>query len=142
MPDDPLAQFRKKSEAPATTAAGTEGDASEYAAFKAVDRRQIRLKVRPSSGPWERVTYSYLLHMPEDEQGTYLALIFTFMTVVVKGRNLQELAEAIGDERCEFIQAYDPKKWKKPKDTSAAFIETIEVETPAGVKETEDTEAA
>lgn len=134
---DPLAQFRNKGPEASKTD-GAEVDDGEYRAFKAVDRRQIRLKIRPASGPRDRVTYSYLLHMPEDEQGTYLGLVFTFMTVAIKGRNLQEVAEAIAEERCDFIQAYDPAKWPKPKNADAAFIEVIEIQAPAREGSTED----
>lgn len=141
---DPLEQFRRKK--PAATAVGIAEDRAdiddgEYRAFHAVDRRQIRLKIRPTLAPWDRVTYSYLLHMPEDDHGTYLALVFTYLTVVIKGRNLQELAEAIADERCEFIQAYNPAKWSKPKDVSAAYIERIEIQAAARERSESEEEA-
>ena len=105
----------------------------EYEAFKAVDRRQLRLKIRPASPSiWERVTYAYLLHIMEDgEAGTQVVLVFTFMVVVITGRNLQAVAEAIEQERCDFIQAYDPGKWARPEDPGAAFIESIVIHARA-----------
>jgi hypothetical protein len=132
MAVDPLAQFRKKP-AEATTGAAAAGP-GVYEAFKAVDRRQYRLSIRPANRAWERVTYSYLLRIVEDGAfGTEIALVYTFMVVVIKGKNLQPVAEAINGEGCEFIQEYDRDKWEKPTDQAAPFIESIEihVEKPA-----------
>lgn len=128
MPDkaDLLAQFeRKRPEARVSQA--PEPAPGEYLAFKAVDRPQHRLRVRLVRQPWERLTYAYLLRMVEDEAGTDLALIFSFAVVIIRGRNLRLLADAIDGELCEWMQEFDAAKWNKPTDAGAAFIESIEI---------------
>ena len=132
MAVDPLEKFRKK---PTETAGAPIVGAGEYEAFKAVDRRQYRLKIRPSMRAWERVPYAYLHRIVEDGAfGTELCLIYAFMVVVIKGRNLHLVADAIDEERCEYVQQYDPDKWAKPTDASAAFIESIDIHVETRVE--------
>jgi hypothetical protein len=124
--NDPLAQFRrdKGSSGESSTPYGSD----DYEAFKAVDRRQIRLAVRPTNHAWERVPYGYLLRVVEDGiYGTELCLVYTFAVFVILGRNLSGIADAIADERCEFVQEYDPSRWAMPTDEKAPFVESIEV---------------
>jgi len=50
------------------------------------------------------------------------------MVVVMLGRNLYAIGDAISDERCDFIQEFDSAKWPKPTDEAAApFIESITI---------------
>ena len=89
--------------------------------------------IRSSSNAWEWVTYSYLLRIVADgASGTRLTLVFTFMAVTITGRNLFEVGDAIANERCDFIEEFDAKRWAKPTDPKAPFIESIEflVESP------------
>jgi hypothetical protein len=126
MTDDPLAKFRSKAREEAPANGSSEIDT--YEAFKAVDRRQLRLQVRPASRAWERLPSGYLIRIVEDGgYWTMLSLVYTFMVVVVIGRNLREIGDAIGDERCEFIQEFDASKWEKPADDKAPFIESITI---------------
>ena len=112
MPDI-LEQFTHK---PAVA----EHDPRAYVAYKSVDRRQVRLKIRPALQAWERVPYSYLLRIVENsEYGTELGLVYTFMVVTVAGRNLQAIADAIETENCDFIQAFDPVRFDVPTDHAA-----------------------
>jgi hypothetical protein len=121
---DPLEQFRR------TPAKSATADSGDYEAFKAVDRRQLRLHVRPSGASWNRLPYSYLLRIVEDgPYGTELVLVYTFAVVVILGRNLQQIAEAIADERCVFVEEWDTERREKPKDDSEPFIESIKVHT-------------
>lgn len=122
---DPLAQYRKKVQKPESPSpAESEG----YIAFKAVDRRQIRLAVRPTNHAWERVPYGYLLRVVEDGiYGTELCLVYTFAVFVILGRNLTGIANAISEEHCEFVQEFDASRWAMPTDKNAPFIESIEV---------------
>src|ERR1700678_1689313 len=123
---DPLAQFRKE-KSPSGESSSPIGS-NEYQAFKAVDRRQIRLAIRPTNHAWERVPYGYLLRVVEDGiYGTELCLVYTFAVFVILGRNLTGIADAIADERCEFVQEYDESRWPMPTDPDAAFVESIEV---------------
>ena len=123
---DPLAQFRK--DRSSTGEPGAPIGSDEYQAFKAVDRRQMRLAVRPTSHAWERVPYGYLLRVVEDGiYGTELCLVYTFAVFVILGKNLTAIADAIADERCEFVQEFDPDRWPMPTDQNAPFVESIEV---------------
>lgn len=98
-----------------------------YTAFKAVDTRQYRLRLRPAAPPWDSVKYQYLLHMPEDDRGTFLCLVFTVLVVVIKGRNLQPISAAIGRESCSVLWQYSPTRFNPPTDPAAPFIETLDI---------------
>src|SRR5579871_3810360 len=107
----------------------------EYAAFKAKDRRKIRLQLRPAGASWEWLPYGYMLRLIAGQDGRGLTLCYSFLTVFVTGRNLFDVADAIAEEHCDFIEAYDATRWPKPNDASTAFIERIEIVTdrsPAG----------
>jgi hypothetical protein len=59
------------------------------------------------------------------EYGTELALVYSFLMVKIKGRNLQPVIAAILDNRCEFIQDFDAREFLPP-DPAAPLIESIE----------------
>ena len=65
--------------------------------------------------------------MEDGIYGTELCLVYTFAVFVILGRNLSGIADAIADERCEFVQEYDADRWPMPTDNSAPFVESIEV---------------
>jgi hypothetical protein len=104
-----------------------------YEAFKAVTRRQLRLRVRSALNGSkyrvaERLTYSYLHRIVEDDdRGEQLALVFQFAVVIIRGRMLGQLAEAIEEERCAWVRPFDPRKFEKPDDLAAPFIESIHI---------------
>jgi hypothetical protein len=50
------------------------------------------------------------------------------MSVLVRGRNLQEIVFAIQNNMAVYIQEFDPDRWPKPKDDKAPFIENIDVQ--------------
>jgi hypothetical protein len=135
---DPLAQFRREKSPTGESSAPIGSD--EYVAFKAVDRRQVRLAIRPTNHAWERVPYGYLLRVVEDGiYGTELCLVYTFAVFVILGRNLSGIADAIADERCEFVQEFDPSRWEMPTDENAPFVESIEVHVQKLSSEPKDT---
>jgi len=144
MSDDPLQRFRRPGGAPepAPQPATPAASKDEYEPFKSVTRRQLRLKIRPYLRAWERIGYAYLHRIVEDgDYGKQIALVYQFAVIVIKGRNLQVIAEAIGDEQCEFIQAFDPDKWEQPSDESKPFIESIDIHVQSReqmVKATDD----
>ncbi|HVT11818.1 MAG TPA: hypothetical protein VHE55_06095 [Fimbriimonadaceae bacterium] len=125
MAQDPLGEFRRNTKIEQRN----DGDSSsDYQAFKVVDRRQIRLQIRPANKAWERLPYGYLLRVVEDGlYGTEVCLVFTFMVVVILGRNLRGLGEAIGEERCEFVEQLDEERFEKPADAKAPLIESITI---------------
>ena len=51
-------------------------------------------------------------------------LIYSFMAVEVKGRNLKAIRQAVQQGRCEFIQEYHENEFHKPAK-NAPVIESI-----------------
>lgn len=129
MGENPLDRFRRSIDPAPITGHDHRGSTLiAYEAFRVANKRQLRLKICPALRAWERMHYGYLLRIVEDGlYGTELALVFTFSVVVIKGRNLQPIAEAIDAEACEFIQQYDPARWQTPTDATAPFIEDIAI---------------
>lgn len=122
---DPLSQFRRN--APASSKAGpVPPEDNEYVAFGTKDRC-IRLRVRPRGEAVNSIAYTILLNVVYSDDGSFCILIFTIATVLVQGRNLQQMVFAIENGLADFIAAYDSKKWLKPKDADAAFIDHIEI---------------
>lgn len=138
--ENPLDKFRRNAGSPSNAGKILTGPGpTPYEAYKASNKRQFRLKIRPAIRAWERMTYGYLTHIVEDGiYGTELALVFTFSVVVMKGRNLQQIAEAIDAETCEFIQQFDPDRWTEPTDPKAPFISEITIHVQAGMVKASD----
>jgi hypothetical protein len=120
---DPLAQFRKR---PADSSAGETSDSEGYVAFGAKDNVQ-RLKIRRVEPPMRAPGYNYLLDIAYDREGTSLVLVYTFLLVTVRGRNLLPVVMAVESGTCDFIQEFDPESWKMPA-VQMPFIHSIEVE--------------
>jgi len=124
--NDPLAQYRKK---PAGDGSETAPPLSPegYVAFDGKDRVS-RLRIRRANAPSRSPGYAYLLDIVYDgEYGTNFVLFYTYMMVLVKGKNLQHLIIALEMGTADFIQEFDPDRWQKPSDEKAAFIESIVV---------------
>jgi len=97
----------------------------EYAAFHPVDRESKRMHIRPGSAPWFYATSSYLQYIAEDAgRGRVFNLIYGFLVVEVRGRNLQPVVHAIARDCCEFIQQFDLARWKLP-EPGTPVIESI-----------------
>lgn len=127
---DPLEKFRARPLANAAppVEAVAPAQAAEYVAFGVKDRVE-RLKIRRANGAMTRTpAYLHLLDIVHDgEFGTNIALIYTFLMVVIKGKHLQHLIMALETSTADFVQEFDARQWGKPQDTAAAFIESIEV---------------
>ena len=124
--NDPLAQFRKKPIASAGVASTT-SDGEGYVAFGAKDKVD-RLKIRRANDPTRAPGYAYLLDVVYDgPYGTNFVLVYTFLMVLVRGRNLQAVVTALETGAADFIQEFDAGRWKMPVDTAAPFIESIKV---------------
>ena len=109
--------------------------AREYLAFKALDKRQFRLRVRPAADVWDRLPYRMLLRiMEKGKSGTSLVLVYSFMAVQLEGKNLGPVADAVEREVCDFIEAFDPLRHDKPEDAAAPFIEKIILHAAAGME--------
>lgn len=138
MADDPLAQFRKSPPVPAGAIMPPKG-ADEYVAFGTKDKVN-RLRIHSALAPTHSPSYNILLNIIFDGQyGTNFVLVYTVMMVLVRGKNLQKMVFAIENGMSDYIQEYDPDRWEKPKDASAAFIESIEVKVTDGGMATDET---
>ncbi len=126
MEHDPLAAYRKK---PLTgDDSPVRGKSKEgYLAFDAKDKVN-RLRIRRALGPTRSPGYHYLLDVVYDgDYGTNFVLSYTFLMVVVNGKNLQSVIFALETGTADFIQEFDASKWERPTDKTAPFIESIEV---------------
>jgi hypothetical protein len=131
VPDDPLAQFRKT---PPVAAGGVipPKETDEYVAFGTKDK-VFRLKIRSAMAPVHALGYNILLDVVYDgAYGTNFVLQFTVLMVLVRGKNLQKMVFAIENGMADYIQEFDPDRWQKPKDETAAIIDSIEIKIIEG----------
>ena len=99
---------------------------SGYVAFGGKDRVE-RLKIRFANGLTHAPRYFYLRNISHDgEHGTNCVLLFEFMVVLLKGKNLQSLISSLMLGTVDFIQEFNPDVWLKPSDDSP-LIEAIEI---------------
>lgn len=128
---DPLAPFRRTPAASSEASKASQGPA-EYVAFGVKDNVQ-RLKIRRAFAPTRSPDYDRLQDISYDgEFGFNFVLFYTFMIVMVRGRNLQPVVAALETGTADFIQEFDPDEWAEPKDAAAPFIESIQVEVTEG----------
>ena len=107
----------------------------EYLAFRAVDKRQYRLRVRPSADVWDRLPYRMLLRIMEPgRSGTSITLVYSFMAVQIIGKHLGPVADAVERECFDFIEAFDPLRHDTPDDPALPFIEKIILHAAAGME--------
>jgi hypothetical protein len=131
MADDPLSQYRKTPIVP-KGGAMPPTEADEYAAFGTKDKVH-RLKIRSKPTLEHSPGYNLLLDVVSDgRQGTSFVLVYTVLLVMVQGKNLQKMVFAVQNGMADFIQAFDPERWQKPKDETAAVIDSIEIQVTEG----------
>lgn len=127
MAHDPLAAHRKK---PLTTETK---EPQGYVAFDAKDkvtRLQIRCAMQPTHAPG----YGYLMNVMYDgPYGTNFVLVFHFMSVLVRGKNLQPVISALETGAAEFIQEFDETLWEQPKDEKTPVITSIQILPNGGI---------
>lgn len=82
---------------------------------------EIRCVTQPSQSPQSRFFMAAIFSSDYDNVFT---MIYSFMAVEVRGRNLKEVRRAIQNNRCEFIQEYHENEFQKP-DKNAPVIESI-----------------
>jgi hypothetical protein len=129
MADDLLAQFRRTS---ATSAGRPPAVPEEYVAFAGKDKA-LYLDIRLAKPPHHSPRNNLLLNVAHDgAYGTNFLLTYTIMSVLVRGRNLQEVVFAIQNHMAVYIQEFDRDRWPKPKDDKAPFIENIDVQMHGG----------
>jgi hypothetical protein len=131
---DPLAQYRKKPVAGTATETPAPPQApTAYLAFDAKDNVD-RLSIRQANSQSRSPGYAYLLDITHDGPfGTNFVLYYSFMLVVmVEGRNLLPVIQALQMGSAEFIQEFDPDRWEVPTDSKAPFIESIKIVVEQG----------
>ena len=139
MADDPLARFQREQLAHAIS--NREEQSSKegiqtYQAFTLMDKtdKTTRLQIRRAIGLTHSAAYSSLLDVCYDGfHGTELVLIYSFMQVKIKGKNLQPLISAIEKHECVAIRDYHPQFFT-PAKPHEAIIDSIEVLTREGQK--------
>lgn len=125
-PKDPFAAFGfEDAPAKASTAESAAG-LPVYQAFEAKDRLK-RLDIRHSGGMWHSPAYAYLLDiMTDGERGKEIALLYSFMLVKIRGKNLHPVTLALQNNGCAFIQDFDAKKFTTPPQ-GEPIIDSIEI---------------
>lgn len=127
--NDPLVQFHReqttRTAANDNKASKTDTGKKPYEAFDSAGKpspyTEIRCVLQPSQSPQSRFFMAVVFSADYDDAFT---LLYSFMAVEVKGRNLKEVRRAIQTGRCEFIQEYNENEFLKPgKD--APVIESI-----------------
>ncbi|CAN7771519.1 hypothetical protein LJR039_007569 [Pseudorhodoferax sp. LjRoot39] len=136
MSDDPLARFRQRvtGSAPPTTSVSSaslvvnRAGPDAYAAFAAKDK-VTRLDIRCASGLAHAVAYNYLLNISYNRK-TYEEFFLTVsgLTIMVKGRALRPVIDAIKLGSCEFIQEYDAAEFSTLPASGDPIIDSIQVE--------------
>lgn len=125
---DQLSRFRRN-ETPAKAASSTAANNTGKRPYEAYDTisktfpyMEIRCLLQPSQSVQSRFLMAVVFSADFDETFT---LIYSFMAVEVRGRNLREIRRAIQNGRCEFIQEYHANEFLPPgKD--APVIESIQ----------------
>ena len=108
--------------------AGAAGDRS-YVAFE-IRANVSRLRIHRATQPSRFPNYNYLLDIVYDHDfQTVFTLIYSFMTVEVRGNNLDPVVHAISSGSCESIHEYHRNLYDKPADTEP-LIEGITVTVP------------
>lgn len=133
--NDPLARFQK-----AQMLAHEISDYKEktsknilqsYHAFAVMEKmdKSNHLQIRRTTGLSHSPTYEHLLDICYDGiYATEIVLIYSFMQVTIKGKNLQSLITMIEKHECLYIQDYNEHFFSLPKPEEA-IIEFIEIET-------------
>ena len=119
---NPLDRYRKSGEQ-------TPADQDGYTAYGVISPQPRRLAIRRIKEAHRAPGYGYLIDLMWDgDQGREIALVYSHAVIMIKGRNLRELAEQLVMEKIGWIQEFDPKRWKKPAD-GEPIIENIEYTT-------------
>jgi hypothetical protein len=125
MAYDPLAKWRRQ---PLSSTGAQPTDSTGYEAHKS-DRKTEQLEIRRNGQLAYTVAYRYRLYTTHDgQQGTIINLVFSFMAVEIRGRNLQPVKDALVDERCNFIQDFDARAYPPPAPDQPV-IESIKITT-------------
>ena len=124
--NDPLAKYRTKAASAPVSFAAPDGP-EVYAAFTTTDRVE-RLKIKCANQPTRAPGYNNLMEIVYDgSNGINFVLSFSWLMVLVRGKNLQPVIMALLASTADYIQEFDPDLWEKPADSTKPIIESIEV---------------
>lgn len=126
---DPLSKFRITG---GTESANADNNAPKSAALPPYLAHNSKDKIRylqiKQSLEHRSPAYDYLLDVITDaDRGREIALIFSFMLVKIRGKNLQEVATSLMRRHCEFIQIYDAECFSLSRKANEPIIESIEI---------------
>jgi hypothetical protein len=82
---------------------------------------EIRCVMQPSQSPQTRFFLAAVFSTDYDEAFT---LIYSFLAIEIRGKNLTAVRRAIQNGRCEFIQEYHENEFEQP-GRNAPVIESI-----------------
>ncbi len=102
-----------------------------YAAINPKDKTRLdslELRLKDGRRYWLKHTDRHLMALSPDE--TALTLFFYSMSVVIRGRNLAEVATAIDGRNTPHLCEYHAGKWDKPTDPQAPLIESMVLYQP------------
>lgn len=117
------------------------GDPKHYAAYENVKGRpQTRLRIRRLTDVSMAPDYRLLSNIVFNEFGNEITLWYPFMQVVIKGRNLGEVAEAIINGTCPLIRDYDEREYSTPPKEGAPVIERIEINVSDQMRQAKEEE--
>ena len=127
--NDPVSQLRREQTTWTTAndnkASNTGTGKKHYEAFDSTGKpspyTEIRCVLQPSQSPQARFFLAAVFSADFDDAFT---LLYSFMAVEVKGKNLREVRQAIQNGRCEFIQEYHENEFLPP-GKSEPVIESI-----------------
>jgi len=80
--------------------------------------------------------YHHILTLTiNDPDCDFCSIITTNSVIRIYGRNLQPLVTALGLHTCKSFTEFHAERFASPTDSTAPFIERIEVMLPAGLSE-------
>jgi len=124
--DDPLAQFRRT---PRPQSEKPQENPREYQAYHSQDK-VLRLDIRRASGASHCPALTYLLDIIYGARfHTSFVLVFTFMTVTVKGKNLRDVVQALRLGKCSALTEFHAELFDPPA-ADAPVITSIEIVLP------------
>jgi hypothetical protein len=116
MADDLMAEYKRRmglAEAPALeVVGGTDAEGAQQDDEKKPTRFRLPcVEMRPLQALWCYAKYSQLINVLADGRNpTFVALWFSQMLVILRGRELQSIVAGMMTETQWFIEQYDEKK--------------------------------
>lgn len=102
-----------------------------YMAFMAGEEMFTRLHLHRADGFVHSISYGYLSHYSFNEvTGDKCLISVGGIMFTIVGAYLHEIFQAIDNQQCAWVQAYDATRFAKPIYDYAPFVERIDVQIP------------